>query len=168
MGEKCLACRIDAGEVVVPGGEIYSDDHWVVEHGVVSTAPVALVSLKGHMAVRCRRHVEHFYLLTDEELLNLGLLLHDVAEAVARATRPEHVYVFLSGEVMGHVCWHVLPRYVGMPANQADVLNGLFRLKTWVCSHDEASKTSGEIKGFLDQLVAARGNNELYAHMGWR
>lgn len=168
MEERCLACRLNAGEIPVPGNTIYSDDHWAVDHGLAPDATTSCASLKGHMVIRARRHVEHVYLLTDEELLFFGLLLHDVAEAVARAMRPERVHVCSFGESVRHVHWHVIPRYAGMPANPADVLNGIFRLKLWTCRPDEAAKAAQEIKGFLDQLVAARDNSDLYAHPAWR
>ncbi len=168
MKKRCLACQLNAGEVVAPGGVLYSDDHWSVDHAL-NPGDATFSPLKGHMIVRARRHVKHVYLITAEESVTLGLLLRDVAEAVARAMNPQRVYVCSIGEAIEHLHWHVIPRYQGMPANPADILNGIFRMSPWPCPTAYAVAAAEQIKEFLDQLIAAREQNlRTMQHPAWR
>jgi len=168
MGEKCLACRLNAGELTAPGGIMYSDDYWSVDHAL-NPGDATFSPLKGHVIVRARRHVRHVHLLENEEAMNLGLVLRDVAEAVARAMDPQRVYVCSIGESVAHLHWHIIPRYTGMPANPADILNGIFRLGSWHCPTVDAEAAAAKIKGFLDQIVASRENSlRIMQHPAWR
>ena len=56
---SCLACDVLTGRIEPPGGTIYENEGWVVDHSI---SPVAL---KGWLIVKPRRHVENFSELTD-------------------------------------------------------------------------------------------------------
>ena len=57
----CLACDANAGRLKAPGGVIYEDDLWRVEHAL---SPALL---RGWLIVKPRRHVEHLAELTRDE-----------------------------------------------------------------------------------------------------
>ncbi len=55
---SCLACDTIAGKISPPGGVIYQNEHWLVDHAV-SPAP-----LRGFLIVKSKRHVEDIADLT--------------------------------------------------------------------------------------------------------
>ena len=56
--DKCLACSTLTGKLQAPGGVIYQDNYWVVEH---SLSPVLL---RGYLIIKLKRHCEHLAELT--------------------------------------------------------------------------------------------------------
>jgi diadenosine tetraphosphate (Ap4A) HIT family hydrolase len=59
------------------------------------------------------RHVARPDQLAAEEWAALSRDLHDAAKAVVRAARADHLNVESLGNVVPHVHWHVIPRFVG-------------------------------------------------------
>ncbi len=106
--QECLTCRIERGEIEVPGGLVYRDDDWAVDHCI---GPAGV----GAMVVRARRHVESLWDLSDREARSIGLVIRGVSGAIVAALRAERVYVSLWVDRKPyHVHWVLWPRYKGM------------------------------------------------------
>lgn len=135
----CLACDIIAGKVIPPGGTIYQDDCWMVDHSV---SPVLL---PGFLIVKPIRHCEHIAHLSEKEAARLGSILQRTAQAVMRATGAEKVYVVSLGELVKHIHFCIIPRYPGVPENGFAVLEGMNSGK-WACSDQEAAEIVSRIR----------------------
>ena len=106
---ECLACRANGGEVQPPGGVIYDDGFWRVEHML---APAVL---PGWLIVKPLRHVESLSELTPLEAGALGPLLVRVTAALEAVTGAARVYACLYAEVVRHVHFHLIPRGAALP-----------------------------------------------------
>ena len=155
--DGCLACDVLAGAVTPPGGVIYDDQFWRVDH---STSPVVL---PGFRILPPRRPVEHIALLTAEEMAAFGPLLRNTCRALAHVLHPAKVYVTSFGESVSHVHFYILPRYPRtpeMPANGIEVLSRLFGEKPWAGSDEEAAAIADQVRPILTDLMrqdVARG-----------
>ncbi|HEX9351382.1 MAG TPA: HIT family protein [Gaiellaceae bacterium] len=130
---SCLVCDVLQGHIEPPGGVIYEDEHWVVDHSI---SPVAL---KGWLILKPRRHVEDFGDLSAEEAERFGPVARSAAAAVRDALGPERVYVCSFGEEWRHVHVHVVPRYADMGALSYEVLDQMWSdASPWSCSDEEA------------------------------
>lgn len=81
----CYACRLTAGDEPLPGGRIWSTDHWVVEH---CTGPLGV----GALIVKPLRHCLYLGDLTPEEAQELGPLLQRMSHLVQDLTQADQVY----------------------------------------------------------------------------
>jgi diadenosine tetraphosphate (Ap4A) HIT family hydrolase len=59
------------------------------------------------------RHVARLDELTDTEWMAFSADLHAATRAIVAATQPDHVNVESLGNVVPHLHWHIIPRYVG-------------------------------------------------------
>lgn len=109
MDDSCLACRANRGELHPPGGIIYDDGRWRVEH-MLAPAVVA-----GWLIVKTVRHVESLAELTETEAGALGPLLARVTAALEAATGADRVYSALFAEAVRHVHIHLIPRRDTVP-----------------------------------------------------
>ena len=141
----CLACDILAGRITPPGGVIYEDPYWRIDH---QASPVLL---RGFLIVKPRRHVEHLAELTAAEAAALGPVLRLAAQALTAAVAPAKVYAASFGELVTHLHFYVLPRTAEMPAHGLDVLNALFRERRWACSDAEAAAVAERVRAALPQ-----------------
>ena len=138
---SCLACDVLEGRIEPPGGVIYEDELWVVDHSI---SPVAL---KGWLIVKPRRHVENFGELTDEEATRFGPISRTAAAAVQNALRPDRVYVCSFGEEWRHVHVHVVPRYPGMEPLSWELLGEMWSGSSkWSCSDEDAEAAADAIR----------------------
>lgn len=138
---ECLACEATAGRTTAPGGAIYDDGLWRVEH---SLAPVLL---RGWLVAKPIRHVEHIAELSDPETRGLGPILRLVSSAMRATLGAERVYVCSFGELVHHVHFYLLPRYAGMPASGIDVLQRMFSSeRPWACPADEAGEAAAKVR----------------------
>jgi diadenosine tetraphosphate (Ap4A) HIT family hydrolase len=142
-GADCLGCDVVAGRVAAPGGIIWDDALWQVDHAVP-------LLLRGWLIVKPKRHVESIAELDPDEAAALGPLLRDTAAAVTAALQPERVYVLSLGESVRHVHWHVLPRYADMPADGVEVVPHLFSPeRPWECSEADAADAAAAVRRLL-------------------
>jgi diadenosine tetraphosphate (Ap4A) HIT family hydrolase len=138
---SCLACDVLEGRIQPPGGVIYEDEHWVVDHSI---SPVAL---RGWLILKPRRHVENFGELTDEEATRFGPISRTAAAAVQRALGPDRVYVCSFGEEWRHVHVHIVPRYPGMEPLSWELLGEMWSGSSkWACCDEEAEEAAGAIR----------------------
>ena len=75
------------GRVEAPGGTIFDDGSWHVDHAI--EPPFA----RGWLIVKPHRHVESIADLSADECVVLGPLLRRLAGALERALGAERVYV---------------------------------------------------------------------------
>jgi diadenosine tetraphosphate (Ap4A) HIT family hydrolase len=137
----CLPCDVLTGRIRAPGGVIFEDRHWVVDHSI------SPVRLKGWLIVKPKRHVESFGELTDEEAAASGPLARTCAAAVEAALGPERVYVCSFGEEWRHVHVHVVPRHPDMGAFSWEVLAAMWSGDSpWACSDDEAQAAAEAVR----------------------
>ena len=101
---SCMACEANAGLRAAPGGVIYQDDHWRLEH-MLSPAPLA-----GWLVLKPLRHCEGLEELTVDEANNLGPLLRAACTALQAATGAAKVYSIFLGESVAHLHIHLIPR----------------------------------------------------------
>ncbi len=103
---ECGTCRANRGELPAPGGVIYEDGLWRLEH---SFEPIPLV---GWLVLKPLRHVEFFGDLTAEEAESFGRVLRRVSHAMQQVLRPAKIYVcqFSEAEGLSHIHFHLIPR----------------------------------------------------------
>ena len=106
---SCVACRANRGEIVAPGGALYDDGLWRLEH---TFEPFPLV---GWLILKPLRHVESLAGLTPEEAAALGPLLRRITAAMLAELAPERVYTVLLAESVAHVHIHLIPRTRDLP-----------------------------------------------------
>jgi diadenosine tetraphosphate (Ap4A) HIT family hydrolase len=75
--EDCLSCNLLTGKLKAPGGVIYEDNYWIVEHSI---SPVLL---RGYLIIKLKRHCEHLAELTPEESLALGTVIQKTCLAIS-------------------------------------------------------------------------------------
>ncbi|UCG93242.1 MAG: hypothetical protein JSV97_05975 [candidate division WOR-3 bacterium] len=86
--KDCLACDLITGKLDLPGGRIYATNYWVVEHCI---GPLEV----GTLIVKPKRHCIQFWELDDEEIKELGPLLHKVSATIKTILSPDQVYICL-------------------------------------------------------------------------
>lgn len=117
--ESCPVCDEIAGRIAAPGGVIFENEWWIVQH---HTGPW---TDPGELIVKARRHCESLSELTPREAASLGPVLRSAVAAVERTVRPERVYVASYGERVRHVHFFLLPRTRALPAGH--VVSDVYR-----------------------------------------
>src|SRR5579859_1665529 len=104
-----MACRANAGQLAAPGGVIYEDALWRLEH---SLAPAPL---SGWLVLKTRRHCEGLDRLTEAEAAELGPLLRRISAALRAVTGAQNIYSVLLAESVAHLHIHLIPRRPDLP-----------------------------------------------------
>ena len=99
-----MACDVLTGKRQAPGGVIYEDDYWRVDHCL---SPVLLL---GFLIIKTKRHCEQLAELTPEEGAALGPIIHNTCLVVSQILQPAKVYVCSFGEAVKHIHFYVIPR----------------------------------------------------------
>lgn len=107
-----LIARRDAGLAPL-WDHIHRAQFWDVVHSYNTALP-------GWLVLVARRHIAAIDELTDEEALELGLLLRRVSLALKAATGCVKTYVMQFAEMAehSHVHFHVVARMAGQPENR--------------------------------------------------
>jgi len=111
----CRTCAIIRGdEPGGPGGLIYGDQYWGVEHAI---EPIPMV---GWLVLRPWRHVEAFADLTPEEATSFGPAVHRITKAMEEVLHPAKIYLSLYAEATGfaHLHVHLIPRFPDTPKDR--------------------------------------------------
>jgi methyltransferase (TIGR00027 family) len=95
------------------------------------------------------RHAARLDELTPPEWSSLAADLFSAQQAVMRAVRPDHLNVELLGNVVPHLHWHIIPRYVGDPRWGAPIW------QTPLDSMPDTRLPDSEREGLLDALRKA-------------
>jgi diadenosine tetraphosphate (Ap4A) HIT family hydrolase len=111
VSADCLTCRANRGEVPTPGGVIYEDGLWRLEHTV---EPIPMV---GWLVLKPLRHVENVAELTPEEAAAFGTLVRRASAALTAVLGCAKVYVcvFAESATAQHVHAHLIPRAADLP-----------------------------------------------------
>jgi diadenosine tetraphosphate (Ap4A) HIT family hydrolase len=137
----CLACDVLEGGIRPPGGVIYEDELWVVDHSI------SPVRLRGWLIVKPRRHVEDFADLSAAEAASFGPLASVAARAVRDTLGAGRVYVCSFGEEWRHVHVHVVPRYPGMEPVSWELLGLMWSDRSpWGCDDREAEAAAEAVR----------------------
>ncbi|MCI0777629.1 MAG: hypothetical protein J4N95_05570 [Chloroflexi bacterium] len=105
--EGCLACDLNSGRQDLPGGRIYTTEHWAVEHCI---GPLGL----GALIAKPLRHCLRVGDLTAEETGELGPLLQRATSTIEAIVEPDQVYVCLwshAGWTPGHIHFVLQPSW---------------------------------------------------------
>ncbi|MGF1522561.1 MAG: HIT family protein [Leptolyngbyaceae cyanobacterium] len=103
----CLACRVVAGAVSVPGGVIAENAWWVADHSLGKHGLGAVV-------VKVRAHRTNLWDLTANEAASLGPFLQQVTYAMKTALEAERIYINSWVDTPPyHVHFVLQPRYLG-------------------------------------------------------
>ncbi len=105
----CVACRANRGEIVAPGGALYDDGLWRLEH---TFEPIPMV---GWLVLKPLRHVENLADLSSAEAAALGPLLQRITHAMNETLTPAKVYAALFAEAVAHLHIHLIPRASDLP-----------------------------------------------------
>ena len=112
--DACVTCRANRGDIAAPGGVIYEDALWRLEH---TFEPIPMV---GWLVLKPLRHTESVADLTPEEAAGLGPLLQRAVSAMTDVLKSVKVYVSLYAEAenAAHIHFHLIPRHQGMAADR--------------------------------------------------
>jgi diadenosine tetraphosphate (Ap4A) HIT family hydrolase len=109
--EGCLTCRFNRGEIATPGGTIYRDALWCLEHMGES------IPIEGWLVLKPMRHVEAFADLSEEEAVAFGPLTRRITQAMTEVLRPVKIYLsmFMEAQAFAHLHVHLIPRFADTP-----------------------------------------------------
>lgn len=140
--DSCLACRLNRGDRPSPGGVIYQDDLWQLQHAI---EPIALV---GWLILKPLRHVEAFAELTPAEASVFGPLTRRITRAMTEVLRPTKIYLSMYAEATGfaHLHVHLIPRYADMPPE---------RWGPGIFDYLRESQASGQNRGTIAEVEHA-------------
>ena len=109
--DGCSTCRANQGAIPAPGGVIYQDRLWRLEH------TFEWIPMVGWLVLKPLRHVEAFAELTEAEAATLGPLIRSATIAMTQVLQPAKIYVVQFAESeLGHVHIHLIPRWQDTPA----------------------------------------------------
>ncbi|MBT7553464.1 HIT family protein [bacterium] len=103
----CLFCKIINKEI--PAKVIYEDDKYLA---FLDIDPVSL----GHTLVIPKKHADNFTVLSDQEAADLSAVIHKLAPKIIKILKADAYNLGLnnglvSGQIIEHVHWHIIPRY---------------------------------------------------------
>ena len=139
VGNGCVLCAPRAA----------SNDHWdlVTALSASSLYLAKNQTYRGHcQLVFDRRHVARLDQLTDEEYAAFSRDLFLAQHAVVAAARPDHTNIESLGNVVPHLHWHIIPRYVN------DARWGMPIWTTPLSAMPDARLDDGERASLIDQL----------------
>lgn len=113
MTGDCLICREVAGEVDLPGGLLWDDEHVLAFH--LPPLDFNPRPYLGHCLMVARRHVDLLGDLTPDEAAAVGRASQAIASALQQVGIAR-VHVAVIGTGVPHFHQHLFPRYPGMGA----------------------------------------------------
>ena len=143
---SCKTCDLlaarDSG-VAPPWDAIYRTPFWDVVHSYNTALP-------GWLVLVVRRHIEAVDELTDDEAIELGLLIKEVSVALREATGCLKTYVIQFAEADGHphVHFHIVPRMADQPEDR------------------RSTKIFGYLGVSEEERVSEATMNDIAAHVG--
>ncbi|HHB1766207.1 TPA: HIT family protein [Bacillus cereus] len=98
--DNCVICRNHC----IKKNVIFEGENMIVSLGNVES------KILGYVYIEPRRHVESWYELKSDELLDLGLIIQKVSLFLKSELGAERVYTVTISEVVRHLHIHVIPR----------------------------------------------------------
>jgi diadenosine tetraphosphate (Ap4A) HIT family hydrolase len=148
LDSGCMACDIVAGRRHPPGGAIYRDAHWMVDH---QCQPV---EMPGYLIVKPTRHVEGLGELTPEEAASLGPVLRATCLALSRVIQPERTYAISMGEAVRHVHFLIIPRTAAMTARGLGAVEEVWSGK-WATTDQDAEAVATRVREEMQRIMEA-------------
>ena len=108
----CLVCRKHHGEGRVSGGTIYEDDLIYISHAQIWGEEKE--HYLEHVFVEPKQHKAEVADLTEEAQM-IGVHTSRITKALPHTEHMEYIYVFVIGNGVPHVHYHVIGRYPGAP-----------------------------------------------------
>jgi diadenosine tetraphosphate (Ap4A) HIT family hydrolase len=111
---SCGTCRANRGELSAPGGVIFQDALWRLEH-ILPPIPLA-----GWLVLKPLRHIEALGELSTAEAATFGPLVQCISAALQAVIQPAKVYLcqFSEAEHFTHLHFHLIPRALDLPAER--------------------------------------------------
>ncbi|MFN2609884.1 MAG: HIT family protein [Actinomycetota bacterium] len=109
--DDCLACQARAGKIRLnPAPEIYSGEHWIVEH-------IEPTDILGWVVLATREHRHAMHDLVPAEWAEVTSVLPALCQAIRNVTGCEKEYLaqFAEQDGFNHVHIHVIPRMPTWP-----------------------------------------------------
>jgi len=103
----CLGCDLNRGRQPLPGGRIYDERGWLIEHCI---GPLGV----GTLLLKPARHVERFSDLTSDEYAAFGRVVWLATAALKELLGPDQTYVCQwahAGWTPGHIHYVVQPAW---------------------------------------------------------
>jgi diadenosine tetraphosphate (Ap4A) HIT family hydrolase len=142
----CIDCKIYRGELIPPGGIIFKNDKWVLNH--------AEKKIPGHLILKPIKHylsiAEFDQQLTDD----LGWIFKWINNAILSVCKPDKVYTASFGDRFPYVHFHFIPRYNYMPPLASTVLTN-FDSGLYNCTDDEINNIVSRIRSWISENNAA-------------
>ena len=154
MVDDCLACQVLRAQITPPGGIIYADDFWQLDH---TLPPIFIL---GKLTLKLKRHCEHLSELSGEEAAVLGPLIQQVCRALQDVTSAQKVHLASYGEGVQHLHFLITPRMADLPASNIHLAfwtvwrRGLYRLgRRWaVYDQADAQKIADRMRSALSLI----------------
>ncbi|MBU0649219.1 HIT family protein [Patescibacteria group bacterium] len=105
--DNCLFCKIIKGEI--PSEKVYEDDDFIAFLDINPVTP-------GHTLVVPKQHSDNVLDTDDEILEKMAKVLKKISHAVCQGLETQSFNLHqnsgkLSGQVVPHLHWHIVPRY---------------------------------------------------------
>jgi len=97
-------CPICAKHRDLNTSPLFHGQNWRVETGNIEAG------VKGYIYLEPLRHVEHWSDLTQEELLEMSLLIPQIERALRQLLPVERMYIVVISEAVRHIHLHIIPR----------------------------------------------------------
>jgi len=134
---SCGTCRGVRNELNAPGGVIYEDDLWHLDH-IIRPIPMA-----GWLILKPKRHIESISAMTPAEARDFGEIASRAAAALEATTGVKKVYMGAFGEAQNfaHVHVHLIPRPLDLDdAHRGPLIFELMRRDTDAVAVSEAER----------------------------
>jgi len=100
---NCIFCKIIDGR---KEKFVYEDELAVVLISKFQTS-------RGHLIVTFKKHYENLNEISESDYLHLQKIVKKYSDKLYGCFSPEKVYVILLAEEVGHIHFHLIPRYKG-------------------------------------------------------
>jgi diadenosine tetraphosphate (Ap4A) HIT family hydrolase len=139
----CTACHITRA----------SSQPFVSFKDFIVTAKPELGAVPGWMLIIPKQHIEHIDALSEEQSVEMALIISKTSKALRTATACEKIYVCVFAEVLHHLHVHVIARPNDLPIH----LRGpaIFNAPS-LCNKEEAKRTTHRVLDLLRSTTATR------------
>jgi diadenosine tetraphosphate (Ap4A) HIT family hydrolase len=150
--DHCYTCELtarrDAGKAPL-WDRIHRTQYWDVVHSYNTALP-------GWLVLVIRRHIEAIAEMTEDEAVELGILIHHVSVALKEITGCVKTYVIQFAEAAEHphVHFHIVPRMADQPEERRSTkIFGYLGVPVEErVSSDEMNEIAAKVQGILRAL----------------
>lgn len=110
--QDCIICQKHKNFEASTGEPIIERGGWVLTHFPFVDGQKAT---KGYLLIETQRHIENLTDMNAQEAASLGELICEGSQLMKFRMNAEHVYVFRINDKVGHLHFHLVPRYADTP-----------------------------------------------------